>query len=482
MRFRRWQRLAKVQQQRGATGTHTGKAADGDSDAAPVMRTFLVQPQRTILLLSVPILLSLIAEPVTGLVDTGFVAQLGKEPLAALGVGSGALSAVFWIFAFLGIATQTQVAQSYGRGKIPAAVQDLTLALVIGVLLSLLLSAALGAGAPLAAAALGAEGAVRELAAEYIQLRLLGAPAVIITIVGFGALRGIQDMKTPLWIALGINITNILLDYPFIFGAGFFPALGVGGAALASSLSQWLGAGAMLWQLRQRLGLARRIRLRDGLQLLAVGRDLFIRTGMLTVFMLLATRTATQIGADAGAAHQVIRQVWFFSALVLEAFASTAQSLVGYFYGSGQLAYARRVARLTTLWSLGTGLLLAAAMLLTTPLVTAAFVPADTVGIFMAAWWAAALSQPLNALAFITDGIHWGSSDYAFLRNVMTAATVCGWAALQLIAVDDPAAFTQVWLATGLWIAVRGLWGILRVYPGIGDSPLRRETKTVPVT
>ena len=437
--------------------------------------SFLRHPHRTILLLSLPILFSLIAEPVTGLIDTGFVAQLGKVPLAALAVGSSALSSVFWIFGFLGIGTQTEVAQSYGKGNIAGAVKAVSLALMLGVLISLALAALLIPGASLLSQALGAEGEVLELAALYVQLRMLGAPAVIITIVGFGALRGMQDMKTPLWIALGVNIANIILDYLFIFGGFFIPAMGVGGAALASSLSQWIGAGWMLWELKRKLGFRGDINLRHGFRLIKVGRDLFIRTGLLTLFLLLATRAATQMGAEAGAAHQVIRQVWFFTALVLEAFATTAQSLVGYFFGSGRMRHAKRVAALTTGWSLGAGVLLMIGMLATTPWVIAAFVPEDTAAIFLAAWLVASLSQPFNALAFITDGIHWGTSDYGFLRNVMMAATVCGLAGLQRIATDQLEAFTSVWLVTLLWMGVRAFLGLLRLYPGIGNSPFRLD-------
>ena len=441
---------------------------------------FLVQPNRTILQLSLPILLSLIAEPVTGLVDTGFVAHLGTIPLAALGVGTSALSSVFWIFGFLGIATQTEVAQTFGRGDIASATKALSLALVIGILLSLLLAVLLLPGATLLSSLLGANGPVLEQAAEYIRLRLLGAPAVIVVIVGFGALRGVQDMRTPLWIALLINVANIALDYLLIFGWAFLPALGVAGAALASSLSQWLGAVWMLYVIHRRLGLSRAINLRDGLRMMRVGRDLFIRTASLALFLMFTTRVATQIGPEAGAAHQVIRQVWFFTALVLEAFATTAQSLVGYFYGSGRTAYAKHVATKTTIWSLGTGFVLMALMLATTPFVTAALVPDEAAAVFYLAWIIGSISQPLNALAFITDGIHWGTSDYRYLRNAMILATVCGLIALQLIDTESAEAFTAVWLATVLWIAVRGFWGVIRVFPGIGDSPLRASLAPAP--
>lgn len=443
----------------------------------PDQHPFLTKPNRTLIFLSFPILLSLIAEPVTGLIDTGFVAQLGTVPLAALGVGTGALSSVFWIFGFLGIGTQTEVAQTYGKDNITGSIKAVSLAMALGVMISLLLIVLLLPGAQVISSLLGAEGAVLDNATRYIQVRLIGAPAVIITIVGFGALRGIQDMKTPLKIALVINITNIILDYPFIFGSGFIPAMDVGGAALASSIAQWIGAGWMIWEINRKLGFTRDFNIRDGINLIKIGRDLFIRTGLLTLFMLIATRVATQIGEEGGAAHQVIRQIWFFTALVLEAFATTAQSLIGYFYGSYRIDYAKRVAAMTMVWSLGTGIVLAVGLLAATDWIASTFVPEDAIAVFLSAWIIASISQPLNAIAFITDGIHWGTSDYSFLRNAMIMATVAGILGLSLIFPDHPSAFSSLWLVTVGWISIRAFWGFLRVYPGIGDSPLNPSRK-----
>ena len=76
---------------------------------------FVDRPNRTLLALSIPVFFSLIAEPLTGLVDTGFIARLGAAPLAALGVGTAALSSIFWIFNFLAVGTQTNVAQALGH-------------------------------------------------------------------------------------------------------------------------------------------------------------------------------------------------------------------------------------------------------------------------------------------------------------------------------------------------------------------------------
>ena len=78
---------------------------------------FSRHPHRTLIGLSLPVLLSLVAEPLTGLIDTAFIKQEGVAAVAALGVGTTALSSVFWVFSFLGVGTQTQIAQLSGRAR-----------------------------------------------------------------------------------------------------------------------------------------------------------------------------------------------------------------------------------------------------------------------------------------------------------------------------------------------------------------------------
>ena len=433
---------------------------------------FVIRPHKTMVFLSVPIMISLIAEPLTGLADTAFVARLGTAPLAALGVGTVMLSSLFWVFNFLGIGTQTEVARNLGSGNTERARELCGLALVMGALfgVSLILL-----GLPLcrkAAELMGAQGAVQDGAQLYLSIRLFGLPALLLTTVSFGAMRGLQDMKTPLWIAVSVNAVNIVLDAIFIFGAGPIPPLGIAGAAWATVASHWLGAVWALLALKRNLGFPSRLHGRDARLLIVIGRDLVVRTGLLTTFLLLTTRAATRIGTDAGAAHQAIRQVWLLSALMLDAFAATAQSLVGYFLGARRVDMARRVAAVSCFWGLGTGMLIAAAMLAGEGAVARALVPLDAREAFAAAWLAAALFMPLNALSFATDGIHWGTSDYRFLRNAMATATLAGAVGLLFIDPASSRALTMVWIMTGVWIFIRTVLGMGRIWPGIGDSPL----------
>lgn len=434
---------------------------------------FLKKPNRTILALSVPVTLSLVAEPITGLVDTAFVARLGAEPLAALGIGTTALSSMFWIFNFLSISAQTEVAQAMGARNHARAAQISSLALILGAFFSLLVMAVFIPSAAEVSRLLGGVGAVQADATTYLQLRLLGAPAVLLSLIGLGVLRGMQDMRTPLWIAVLVNAINIVLDAPLIFGLGVLPGLGVGGAALASTIAQWIGALLVLHSIRRRLGLTWYVNRADVLALLKIGGDLFVRTGLLTAFLLLTTRVANQISPEAGAAHQAIRTVWIFSGLMLDGLAVTAQSLIGYFLGADARPIARRSALYSMGWALGVGLSLALLMLLGTNAVLRALVPAEAAAVFLTAWWVASLAQPMNALAFVTDGIHWGTSDYAFLRNAMLGASFVGGAAVLLVDPQAAQAFQAIWLATALWILVRMALGVGRIWPGIGKSPLR---------
>jgi MATE family multidrug resistance protein len=440
---------------------------------SPGSHAFVRHPHRTMLRLSVPVMISMIAEPLTGLVDTAFIARLGAAPLAALGVGTVLLSSVFWVFNFLGIGTQTEVAYSLGdtnaaRGR-EATGLALALSFAIGMALLVLGYPGLGAVTRF----MTSDTAVQGAAITYLKIRLLAAPAVLLTVAAFGALRGLQDMRTPLWIALASNAINVVLDALLIFGFGPIPALGIAGAAWATVVAQWLAAFAAIAAVRRRPGLPSRVYWREAHSLLVVGRDLFFRTGLLITFVLLGTRAATRAGVDAGAAHQAVRQVWILTAFVLDAYAASAQSLVGYFLGAARVALARRVAMVATLWALGTGAAITGAMILGTGAVALLLVPESARDIFGAAWVTSALVQPLNAVSFATDGILWGARDYRYLRNAMFVATGTGSILLFQLDLTAADALDHIWIVTALWIAVRTAFGTARIWPGVGATPFR---------
>ncbi len=434
---------------------------------------FLRSPHAAFLKMSLPVLISLIAEPVTGLVDTAFVSRLGVFSLSALGVGTMVLSGFFWIFNFLGIGTQTEVAQALGKQDSGRAGQMAGLALLLAAALGILSILVFRPFVPALSQLMGASGDVHRLAVDYLSIRLFGAPAVLMMVASFGIFRGLLDMKTPLYIAVSINVLNVFMDPVLIFGWGRLPSMGVSGAALASVISQWIGAFWAVAAVYRRLSFAGHFPLRDARKFLVVGRDLFFRTGLIFLFLLLTTRAATRAGADAGAAHQAVRQVWLFTALFLDAFAVTGQSLVGYFIGSGQMDTVRKASTIVCVWSTATGAAVAAAMWFSMDLAMAFLVPARAADVFIPAWKVAILTQPLNALAFATDGIHWGTGDYRYLRNVMALASITGFTALHLLDTSAGNTLTHIWIVIACWLSIRSVFGLLRIWPGIGNSPIK---------
>ncbi|MBN1266507.1 MAG: MATE family efflux transporter [Anaerolineales bacterium] len=440
---------------------------------------FTEKPHLTLLRLSFPVLMSMTAEPLTALVDTGFISSLGVEPLAALGVGTSALSSIFWIFNFLGVATQTETAQRHGRGEIEKASRTAGLALLMAAGLGLVLTVAVFPYVDELAGLLGAAGQVRALAGEYMRIRLFGAPAVLIMLAAFGTLRGLQDMRTPLWIAVGVNVLNLVMDRILIFGLGPVPVMGVAGSAAASTISQWAGALSVLAVLARKPGLKRPEHVGEMLQLLREGWDLFARTALLNLFLIITTRSANLIGAEAGAAHQVIRQVYVFTSLSLDAFAMTVQTLIGYFFGRGDLVRMKQAARISMFWSLGTGVVLGLLMWLGRNILIALMVPLSSVGVFLSAWAVSSISQPLNAAAFLTDGVHWGTGDYRFLRNAMLTASLVGVAGILMLERSHAATLEAVWIVTAIWVGLRALFGVLRIWPGIGSSVFAQKDTAI---
>ncbi len=436
--------------------------------------SFEARPHKTLLTLAVPVLFSLVAEPLTGLVDTAFVSRLGADPLAARGVGTMVFSSVFWIFGFLGIGTQTEVSQSLGKGNEDRASSLCWLAVGLSLLLGSALALSVYPLLGVIAEVMGAQGEVMSLACDYMSYRLIGAPAILVTLSCFGSLRGYQDMRTPLWIAVGLNAMNIALDWALVFGVGPFPALGVSGAALASSFSQWFGAFWAVIEVKKRSGLNFNFGMKDVRRLFVIGGDLFIRTGSVCLFLLLCTRAATKAGAEAGAAHQAIRQFFVFLALFLDAFAISGQSLVGYFIGRADTFNARRVASLVCWWSFGTGAVLSLLMLIGKQQVSWLLVPEEAAAVFAPAWLAVSVLQPVNALSFATDGIHLGTGDFGYLRNSMFTAVLIsslGIAAIEILRPEHM--LLWIWIVSGIWTTLRAVFGMVRIWPGIGRAPLK---------
>jgi MATE family multidrug resistance protein len=417
---------------------------------------------RDILALAVPALGTLAVGPLVSLVDTAFVGQLGRVPLAALGVNASVFSLSFILFNFLAYATTPRVAGAYGRGDREeagrAVVQALTLAAGLGLAATLVLEAA----APLILRAMGASGDLMTPALRYLRIRALAGPAVLLVLAGHGAFRGYQDTRTPLYVSLALNAVNAALDPLLIFGLGW----GLTGAATATAGAQWTGALGFLWLLLVRQREAKGLvlawpRWRALLPFMKTGWTLAARTLALTGTMALATAVAARVGTAEVAAHQVAAQFWSFLALVVDALAVAAQALVARYLGEEKPREARAVANRLLVMGLAVGALLGLGFWGMQPFLPALFTddPA-TARLVEKVFPFVALMQPLNALVFVGDGVFLGVEDFGFLAKAM-AASAAGAAVVLLLVMP------MGWGLAGVWWGLVALMALRAVTLGV---------------
>jgi len=304
--------------------------------------------------LALPALGTLAIDPLVSIVDTIWVGRLGTVELAALAVASAVFAAVFAVFSFVSVTITPMVAGEVGRG-FPERAGGITKgALLISLALGVVLAFVLGALSESVVGAFGATGDVLEQSAAYLRVRAMALPAMLLAMVSVGVYRGHQDTRTPLYVAIGMNIVNLVLDPILIFGAG----AGVVGAAWATVVAQTIAAIAFLALLFGRdnaaFGLGGKAHGFRGLgigRIIGEGWPMMLRSAALLFALTATTYAATHLGTAEVAAHQVALQLWLFMSFVLDSLAVAAMAIIGSDMGadrraSGQLALGKRQTRI----------------------------------------------------------------------------------------------------------------------------------------
>ena len=403
---------------------------------------------REIARLAVPALGALIAEPLYTLADTAVVGHLGTPHLGGLAVASQVLLGALSLFIFLAYGTTAAVGRLIGAGDhrraAQQAVQGLWLAAAVGAVLA---AAAFVFADPLLRI-LGADGEVLAQGRIYLRISLFGLPGMLITLAGVGYLRGLQDTLRPLKVAVFTAGLNLALELVLIYGLGF----GIGASALSTVVAQWLAAGAYVWWIREAVKVHGVTMAPDRsmiARLAVVGLDLFLRTAALRASFTISVAVAARLGDIELAAHEVIYQLMFFLALVLDAVAIAGQAMIGRFLGANELDHARAAGRRMIEWGLATGLAATVVLLVTRPWLPLVF-SSDEAVLSLAGFLMLHLAfiQPVNGVVFALDGVLIGAGDMRFLAVAMAgAATVFIPLALWVMAADAGIG----WLWGAMW-------------------------------
>ncbi len=421
-----------------------------------------------ILALAIPAFLALVAEPLFLLADAAIVGHLGTASLAGLGVASAVLLAAANLFVFLAYGTTSIVARQVGAGSVRAALSAgldgtwLAVGIGTGVATAVWLSAE-----PLAAV-FGASAHAISQAVIYLRISALGLPAMLVALAVTGALRGLQDTRTPLIASVVGFSANIVLNLVLVIGLGW----GIAGSAWGTVIAQTgmaLGlVGVLVRQARrQRAGL----RPAPGrvLQAAATGIPLFIRTVALRAVLLVTTWVAAGMGDVILAAHQVTATLWSFQAFALDALAIAAQALTGKELGAGNAAAARSATTIMLRWGFWGGLALGVLLAASSPVLPWVFSPdpavqqALSVGLVVVGGFGW-----LSGLVFVVDGVLIGAGDGRWLAGAMAATLglylpvvlAVHWATPVVLSWGDGPAMVVLWGAFIAFMIIR--WGFLR--------------------
>ncbi|MEY2242713.1 MATE family efflux transporter [Streptomyces sp. BF23-18] len=420
---------------------------------------------REIVALAVPAFGALVAEPLFVLADSAIIGHLGTAQLAGLGVASALLMTAVGVFVFLAYATTAAVARRVGAGDLRAAIRQgmdgIWLALLIGVAV---IAVALPT-APSLMELFGASDSAAPYATTYLRISVFGIPAMLVVLAATGILRGLQDTKTPLYVAVGGFVANAVLNIVLVYGAG----LGIAGSAWGTVIAQ-CGMAAVYLHVVLRGARRHDASLRPdaaGIRACAqAGTPLLVRTLSLRAILLIATAVAARLGDAEMAAHQIILSLWSLLAFALDAIAIAGQAIIGRYLGADDARGAREACRRMVQWGLVTGLVLGVLVIAARPLFLPLF--SGDSGVRDAALPAlvmVAVSQPICGIVFVLDGVLMGAGDGPYLARAMLL-TLAVFTPVALLVPTLGGGLTALWGAMTLMMTMRMLTLWLRSRSG----------------
>lgn len=416
-------------------------------------------------MLAVPAFGALVAEPLFVMADSAIVGHLGTAQLAGLGVASALLMTAVSVFVFLAYATTAAVARRVGAGDLQAAIRQGMDGIWLALLIGATVIAVVLPSAPALIGLFGASDTAAPYATTYLRISSIGIPAMLIVLAATGVLRGLQNTKTPLYVAVSGFIANGVLNVGLVYGAD----LGIAGPAWGTVIAQW-GMAAVYLIVVVRGARRHGASLRPdaaGIRASAqAGVPLLIRTLSLRAVLLIATAVAAHLGDADIAAHQIILSLWSLLAMALDAIAIAGQAIIGRYLGANDPQGARAACRRMVQWGIAVGVVLGLLVILSRPLFLPLFTSDPTVkDTALPALIMVALSQPICGVVFVLDGVLMGAGDGPYLAGAMVV-TLAVFAPVALLVPVLGAGLTALWGAMTLMMAVRMVTLLLRTRSG----------------
>jgi MATE family multidrug resistance protein len=420
--------------------------------------------------LAIPALIAGIAEPILSITDTAIIGHIdtnATESLAAVGIVGAFISMLIWVFGQVRSAISSIISQYVGAHKLDEVKELPAQAIAMVVLGSLVILAISYPFSRQIFEFYNASDQILEYCIAYFNIRIFGFPFALFVFAVFGTFRGLQNTFYPMIIAIIGASLNIVLDIILVYGVeGYIPAMNVEGAAYASVIAQVTMAVISLVLLLKKTPISLRLSFTmhpEVPRLLNMIGNLFIRTIALNVALYLATSYATDYGKEFIAAYTISSNIWLLGAFMIDGYSSAGNILSGKLLGAKD--YKNLVLLSNKLFKYGIVIGLIVALLGFTFYNSIGRVFTNEALVleqFYTIFWIVLITQPLNALTFIYDGIFKGMGEMKYLRNLLILST--GFVFIPTLLLFDYLDYKliAIWIAFTLWIVGRGLPLILK--------------------
>ncbi len=372
---------------------------------------------KNILRLGIPNILSNITIPLSSSIDTALMGHLSAKHLGAIALGSMIFVFLYGSFNFLRMGTTGMTAQSFGakdKKEVSFTLyRALSLAVVLAVLVFLFQT-------PIKEMAIYFLNAVeyREYISGYFDIRVYAVLGALINFVLIGWFFGVSNSIAPLIMTVTINLSNAILSYIFVY----MYDMDIGGVALGTVISQYLGLMVGVWYLRKydfyEIIFKEIFKKSKLLNFFHINKDLFIRTIALTLALNIFYSFASKEGSLVLAVATVFMQFLTWSAYGIDGFANASESLVGKYFGAKDFANMRKAIN----YSLGYGLLVALVFSIIYALFLKELVylfvnDKQVINLVESYKWYFTLVPIFGFLSFIYDGIMVGLTESKVLRD-----------------------------------------------------------------